>query len=526
MKKKLISLLLTVIMTIGVFSGSVLAADATVKTLEITDVIEPVLNTAAVEYYKIPDNAGYSYDSYDESYIPCSWTYNATKPETYDDIIYNGESIYTHESKGFTKAGYYTFIAYLRTEEGYTVADDATATVNGKAAKVIKGRYDNITVYYTFDYIADIDFADIASVDISGVSAPIDGAIGKFGYAVSDTEKYSAFNYGDAELNYDPSVMWFVTDSKPQSWADVENGEYFFSDSEFKFEKGKFYTFVIRITANSGYEFTDKTAFKINSFDAKSELITKFEADVWYTFEVADKKLVKSVAISNVKPPALNEVIEFGGNIETDMGYIYNYGVWYATENKPESLEEVYDGLLIYNNLVYYPDKTITEEFFSDKYYYTFYAFIEADGGYFDPALTATINGKTAQLDADSLNKGIAGVYYTFDKLPSADDEKPPVSDKKLASIKVTRNPDKLVYSYGEELDTAGLVVEATYSDGSYAGVIDNSNLNFDGFDTTSQGKKTVTIKYEKLEASFDIEVEFTFWQWVMYIVLFGWIWM
>ncbi len=95
-----------------------------------------------------------------------------------------------------------------------------------------------------------------------------------------------------------------------------------------------------------------------------------------------------------------------------------------------------------------------------------------------------------------------------------------------VVSITVTAQPSVNSYKYGiENLDTTGLEITATYSDGSTA-VIDNSELELTGFDTSTRGFKTITATYEGCTATFDIEVYYTFWQWLLYILCFGWIWM
>ncbi len=100
------------------------------------------------------------------------------------------------------------------------------------------------------------------------------------------------------------------------------------------------------------------------------------------------------------------------------------------------------------------------------------------------------------------------------------------MGEKTVVSITVTAQPSVNRYKYGiENLDTTGLEIVATYSDGSTA-VIDNSEVEFTGFDTSTRGFKTITATYEGCTATFDIEVYYTFWQWLLYILCFGWIWM
>ena len=73
-----------------------------------------------------------------------------------------------------------------------------------------------------------------------------------------------------------------------------------------------------------------------------------------------------------------------------------------------------------------------------------------------------------------------------------------------LTSISVTTQPTKVVYEIGEELNTAGMVVTATYSDGSTAPVTEYT-LNNPDMSTT--GSKTITVTYQSLTATFTVTV-------------------
>ncbi len=66
-----------------------------------------------------------------------------------------------------------------------------------------------------------------------------------------------------------------------------------------------------------------------------------------------------------------------------------------------------------------------------------------------------------------------------------------------LRGIEVTTPPAKVVYDIADELDLTGLRVTATYSDKSTK-VIDNKDLMFSDFDTTTSGSKIVEIYYEE----------------------------
>jgi len=79
-----------------------------------------------------------------------------------------------------------------------------------------------------------------------------------------------------------------------------------------------------------------------------------------------------------------------------------------------------------------------------------------------------------------------------------------PPSGKTLVSIAVTTQPTKTVYNIDEALETAGLVVTATYSDGTTAAV---TGFTTSGFSSATAGQKTVTVTYEGKTATFTVTV-------------------
>ncbi len=104
-----------------------------------------------------------------------------------------------------------------------------------------------------------------------------------------------------------------------------------------------------------------------------------------------------------------------------------------------------------------------------------------------------------------------------FSEFSVVETEKP-----KITSIAVTKSNAKYTYNCGEEkLDTKGIIVTATYSDGSTK-VIDNKMVSFTGFDTSTRGVKTITAHYAGCETTFNIKVQFTFWQLIVYILTLG----
>jgi hypothetical protein len=83
------------------------------------------------------------------------------------------------------------------------------------------------------------------------------------------------------------------------------------------------------------------------------------------------------------------------------------------------------------------------------------------------------------------------------------DENPPPVV--KLSSIAITA-PDKTIYAVGDSLDITGLAVTGTYSDGSKkTETIGVSNVS--GFDSTTTGKKVLTVTVGGKTATFEITV-------------------
>ena len=65
-----------------------------------------------------------------------------------------------------------------------------------------------------------------------------------------------------------------------------------------------------------------------------------------------------------------------------------------------------------------------------------------------------------------------------------------------LTGIDVTSPPTKTVYAIGEDFDPAGMVVDATYDDGTTREV-PLADLEITGFDSASAGMRTVTVSYQ-----------------------------
>lgn len=69
--------------------------------------------------------------------------------------------------------------------------------------------------------------------------------------------------------------------------------------------------------------------------------------------------------------------------------------------------------------------------------------------------------------------------------------------------------PDKTVYYIGESINTAGLTVKAEFSDGELR-TVNIDEVSILGFDSSTAGKKEITVSYGGKSASFEVEIKST----------------
>ena len=106
--------------------------------------------------------------------------------------------------------------------------------------------------------------------------------------------------------------------------------------------------------------------------------------------------------------------------------------------------------------------------------------------------------------------------------------EEPDVPAKaELTGISIKTPPSKIEYTYKSDksVDISGLVLEAVYSDGSRETVADLSQANVSGYDSGKAGEQKITVEYNGFTAEFSIIVEYAWWQWIIRILLLGFIW-
>lgn len=123
----------------------------------------------------------------------------------------------------------------------------------------------------------------------------------------------------------------------------------------------------------------------------------------------------------------------------------------------------------------------------------------------YDDGTTGTVNGYT--VSPDPLTTGTTSVTVTYDG-KSTTVSGISVLAKEITSIEITKEPTKRMYQIGDTADWSGMVVTATYNDGSEK-VLDSSEYTVSGFDTTSYAEtQTITVTANGKTDTFTISVD------------------
>jgi len=110
-------------------------------------------------------------------------------------------------------------------------------------------------------------------------------------------------------------------------------------------------------------------------------------------------------------------------------------------------------------------------------------------------------------LDSSKYKKDTAGEYeitVTYQKKTAT--FKVTVFDGSVISIAITKEPTKLIYFVGDDLDLAGLEVTATKNTGAKE-VVTITSANISGYDKTKDGDQIVTVTYQTRVATFVVTV-------------------
>lgn len=122
-----------------------------------------------------------------------------------------------------------------------------------------------------------------------------------------------------------------------------------------------------------------------------------------------------------------------------------------------------------------------------------------------------TIPKSVTTIYSDSFKKCNSLTIYGYENTEAetyANDESIPfiaLDGKELTSISIVQNPFKTTYYIGDSLNTSGLTLKLTYSDGSTETV--KSGFTTSGFSSTSAGTKTITVEYGGKSTTFTVTV-------------------
>lgn len=107
---------------------------------------------------------------------------------------------------------------------------------------------------------------------------------------------------------------------------------------------------------------------------------------------------------------------------------------------------------------------------------------------------TAEVTGY--QVTPQTLTDGITYVTITYSELGETRTTTQPVTvTHRLTAIEVTQKPATLIYEYGDTLQIAGMVVQATYSDGTQNNV---SGYQHSPSELNMVGQQTITVTYSE----------------------------
>ncbi|MBQ3046319.1 MAG: leucine-rich repeat protein [Clostridia bacterium] len=104
--------------------------------------------------------------------------------------------------------------------------------------------------------------------------------------------------------------------------------------------------------------------------------------------------------------------------------------------------------------------------------------------------------------------------------------EKPEAPAPTITGIKIIALPNKTKYIYKDEsFELNGLALKVMYSDGTSKIITDTNAFAAYGFNADSVGTKTITVAYGSYTDEFEITVSYAWWQWIIRILLLGFLW-
>lgn len=92
-------------------------------------------------------------------------------------------------------------------------------------------------------------------------------------------------------------------------------------------------------------------------------------------------------------------------------------------------------------------------------------------------------------------------------------------------TVEMSKAPAKTSYIYKEELDLSGIEFVVTGEDGTLETITDTSEMKVSGYDPNTVGEQTVTVECRDVTEEFKVTVSYAWWQWIIRILLLGFLW-
>ncbi|MBO5410634.1 MAG: leucine-rich repeat protein [Clostridia bacterium] len=122
-------------------------------------------------------------------------------------------------------------------------------------------------------------------------------------------------------------------------------------------------------------------------------------------------------------------------------------------------------------------------------------------------SVTVTYSGKTTQFDVTVSNSAVTDP-----------------TGKTVISVQIAQYPTKLQYNYKESVDTTGLILQVNYADGTSERITSGFLVKAPA-ELKPVGQHTVTVVYGEFSDTFTVTASYAWWQWLIRILLLGFLW-
>lgn len=157
---------------------------------------------------------------------------------------------------------------------------------------------------------------------------------------------------------------------------------------------------------------------------------------------------------------------------------------------------------------------------------YTFTPYSLSDLSPVSDVQWSTSDAETAEIDSSGTLKALKAGKTEITATSGEKTAKCSVTVKEIKSISVLQEPMIIFYTYKYgQLDTTGIELQVNYTDGTSDDLSDRSKMEFEGFNPNVSGIQEISVTYCGAQAYYTVSVSYSFWQWLIRILLFGWLW-